>query len=80
MGCGVVPIVSRAGFNESICGNSDLVADDLFPETYASIVENIEQAGKWKSYSSFCYNRVVNNYTQSIISKKLIEYVAPLFN
>lgn len=80
MGCGVVPIVSKAGFNESICGNSNLVADDLFPETYASIVENIEHASKWKYYSSFCYDRVVNNYTQSIVSKKLIDYVTPLFD
>ena len=80
MGCGVVPIVSKAGFNESICGNIDLVADDLLPQTYMSIIEKIEREGKWGTYSTFCYNRVINNYTQSIVSKKLIGYVTPLFN
>jgi glycosyltransferase involved in cell wall biosynthesis len=79
MGCGVVPIVSKAGFNESICGNIDLVADDLLPQTYMSIIEKIEREGKWGTYSTFCYNRVINNYTQSIVSKKLIDYVTPLF-
>ncbi len=80
MGCGVVPIVSKAGFNESICGNTDLVADNLFPQTYMSIIEKIEREGKWGTYSNFCYNRVINNYTQSIVKSKLYSYVLPLFD
>ena len=79
MGCGVVPIVSTAGFNASICGNSDLVAKDLQPETYAHIIERIESQRLWGKYSEFCYNRVLNNYTQSKVNKKLISYVMPLF-
>lgn len=79
MGCGVVPIVSTAGFNASICGNANLVAKDLIPETYAEIIKKIEIEDRWKEYSVFCYNRVLDNYTQAIIKKKLISYVLPLF-
>lgn len=79
MGCGVVPIVSTAGFNASICGNTDLVAEDLKPETYAKIIKKIETERQWKKYSEFCYNRVLDNYTQSIVKEKLISYVMPLF-
>lgn len=79
MGCGVVPIVSTAGFNASICGNANLVAKDLIPETYAEIIKKIEIEERWKEYSVFCYNRVLDNYTQAIVKKKLISYVLPLF-
>ncbi len=80
MGCGVVPIVSRAGFNVSICGCTDLVANDIQVKSYSSIIQKIEDSKQWKSYSNLCYARVVNNYTQSIVSKKLVEYVMPLFD
>ncbi len=79
MGCGVVPIVSTAGFNESICGKGNLVANDLKPETYSNIIKTIEAENSWCGYSEFCYKRVINNYTQSIVKKKLLSYVLPLF-
>jgi len=80
MGCGVVPIVSTAGFNASICGCPDLVANDISADTFAEIVNKIEKEGKWRDYSKMCYDRVLSNYTQSIVSKKLISYVDPLFS
>lgn len=80
MGCGVVPIVSRAGFNASICGCPDLVADDFTPESYANIVDAIEKQNKWSEYSKSCYNRVMQNYTQSIVREKLLGCVMPLFD
>lgn len=80
MGCGVVPIVSTAGFNVSICQNPNLVAKDLKPETYAQIINKIETGKLWSKYSESCYDRVLNNYTQSIVKKKLISYVMPLFD
>lgn len=79
MGCGVVPIVSTAGFNASICGNTNLVASDLRPETYAEIIIKIESENKWSEFSDFCYKRVINNYTQAIVERKLLSYVLPLF-
>ncbi len=79
MGCGVVPIASRAGFNASICDSPDLIVDDVCPKSYAKVIQKIEDSKCWRFYSELCYSRVVNNYTQSIVSKKLIEYVMPLF-
>lgn len=78
MGCGVVPIVSTAGFNVSICGNKDLVVDTLKPEDYAQRIISIENSNKWNEYSNFVYNRILNNFTQSIVSKNLIRVVETL--
>ena len=79
MGCGVVPIASAAGFNASICGVPDLIAKDILPESYFRIIQNIEKDNRWAEYSDYCYNRILNNYTESIVSKKLIDYITPLF-
>lgn len=79
MGCGVVPIVSDAGFNESICGISDLVIKTINANNFANKIIAIEKKNLWKSYSEQVFQRVKENYTQKIVSKKLIEYVEPLF-
>lgn len=78
MGCGVVPIVSTAGFNRSICGDDFLVIDGIEASDYANKIIEIEKEHVWAKYSDEVYNRVKNNYTQSIVSKKLISYVEPL--
>lgn len=78
MGCGVVPIVSTAGFNRSICGDDFLVIDGIEASDYANKIIEIEEKKVWAKYSDEVYNRVKNNYTQSIVSKKLISYVEPL--
>ncbi len=78
MGRGVVPIVSTAGFNRSICGCQDLVVNSVNGKEFANKIIEIEDAQKWGEYSAFVYKRVLNNYTQSIVSKKLISYVTSL--
>lgn len=80
MGCGVVPVASTAGFNRSVCGNSDLIVSELNPVKYAEVISTIEATNRWKEYSMFCYNRVESNYTQSIVKRKLISSIIPLFN
>lgn len=79
MGCGVVPIVSNAGFNESICGIPELVMKSIAAQDFANKIIDIEKRNVWKDYSKLVYQRVKENYTQQIVSKKLIEYVNPLF-
>lgn len=79
MGCGVVPIVSNAGFNESICGIPDLVIKTIDAHLFANKIIDIEKQNQWKRYSEQVYQRVKDNYTQKIVSKKLIGYVEPLF-
>ena len=80
MGCGVVPIASTAGFNRSVCGNTDLIVPDIDPVKYAKVISTIETTNRWKEYSMFCYNRVESNYTQSIVKHQLISSIIPLFN
>ena len=78
MGCGVVPVVSTAGFNRSICGDDSLVVESLDPMAYANIILNIVDNGKWEEHSRRAYDRVIDNYTAGIVSKKLIGYLKSL--
>lgn len=79
MGCGVVPIVSTAGFNVSICGNKDLVVENLKADLFAQRIIEIERDKKWREYSEFVYNRTLNNFTQNIVGKNLINFIRPLW-
>ena len=72
MSCGVVPIVSKAGFNESIVGNSDLVISDFDPVLYANAINKIWGFGEWQKYSDMVYNRVLENYTENIVRESLL--------
>ena len=80
MGCGVVPIVSTAGFNASICGFPELVIDTISPERFADKIVEIEHGHSWAKWSEKVYQRIKENYTQKIVSKKLISYIEPLFD
>ena len=79
MGCGVVPIVSNAGFNSSICGCEDLVVSGINPQDYAYRILQIEKDGRWGFYSNYVYQRVLNNYTESVVGHQLIETVDRLY-
>lgn len=79
MGCGVVPIASTAGFNRSICGNENLIVEEVKAELFANKIIHIEKEEKWKEYSSFVYERILNNYTQNIVSKNLIRVTDSLY-
>lgn len=78
MGCGVVPIVSTAGFNRSICGMDTLVVDNLDANSFAHVIINIEQNDKWRYYSDKVYSRITDNFTQRIVSKNLVECISKL--
>ena len=64
MAFGVVPIVSNAGFNESICGDMRLVVNDLSPQAFAQRIMDIEQEGVWQELSQFVYKRVIDRFTE----------------
>jgi glycosyltransferase involved in cell wall biosynthesis len=78
MGCGVVPIVSKAGFNESIVGDKFLVLDQFNPLSYAQIISNIWSKKDWKRYSSEVYNRTISNYTESIVKSSFLNAYSSL--
>ncbi len=65
MAYGVVPIVSKAGFNESICGNPNLVVSDFSPQGFAEKIIEIEKTDSWSYFSHYVYDRVLNNYTEA---------------
>lgn len=79
MGCGVVPIVSNAGFNTSICGYNELVVNGITPRDYADIIIKIENDNEWAYYSNCVYQRVKDNYTEKIVGKKLITIINHLY-
>lgn len=79
MGCGVVPIVNNIGFNASVCGSMDLVVDSLAPQDYANKIIEIEEIHKWEELSKFVYNRVQENYTESIVGERLISTIYQLY-
>lgn len=79
MGCGVVPIVSRVGFNASICGNEELVVDDYSAVSYAKKIVEIESAKRWEQLSAEVYSRTKENFTESIVGNNLINIVEDLY-
>lgn len=78
MAFGVVPIVSNAGFNESICGDKHLVVYEFTPQAFAQKVMDIEQAGEWEYFSHFVYKRVIERFTEIQARdelKKVLNYI-----
>lgn len=64
MAFGVVPIVSKVGFNESISGDPKLVVSEFSPQGFADRIMEIEATGQWDRLSLFVYNRVVERFTE----------------
>lgn len=73
MSMGVVPIVSNAGFNASICGVKELVVKDINPRAFAEKIMEIEESGRWKELSLRVYNRFNENYTEEKALEKIRE-------
>lgn len=73
MAMGVVPIVSNAGFNASICGIPELVVKDITPRAFAEKIIRIEESGRWKELSQSVYNRFRDNYTEEKALEKIRE-------
>lgn len=78
MGCGVVPVVSTAGFNADICGIPELVLDTTEPEAYATAIIGILDKGRWEELSRRAFSRVESCFTKSIVAKRLIDYISSL--
>lgn len=73
MSCGLVPIASNSGFNRSVVGMDELIFQDFNCEDYANKIIQIWNSGNWPIYSQRMFDRIKNNYTESIVSKNLIE-------
>jgi glycosyltransferase involved in cell wall biosynthesis len=74
MGHGVVPIASKVGFNESVCGDKQLIMEFLSPESCAKQIEYIMDNQLWQEKSDFVYKRVITNFTERIVGNNLIDW------
>lgn len=73
---GVVPIVSTAGFNQSIVGRNDLIVKDtLNAKQYAFKIENIMVNYQWDELSKYVYERIQLNYTEDIVKERIIKAI-----
>jgi len=73
IGCGLVSVVSSAGFNRSIVGCDELVVDGTDPAKYAEIIYGIIKSNRFEKLSAAACERIEKNFTESIVSKKLLE-------
>lgn len=72
MGCGIVPIVSDAGFNRQVVNDDRLVIPVMNAVAYADAVYEIWTGGQWESRSRKMYLRVVENFTESRVREVLL--------
>lgn len=80
MAFGVVPIVSSAGFNQSICGDDRLVVSEFSEMGFANKIMEIESSGKWDYFSHFVYNRVIANFTEKQALESLKQVINALYS
>ena len=71
MSWGLVPVVSNNNFLPSIVGDDSLVVKENDANAYADCISNIIDKNLLSEKSRQMYNRVKENFTQSIVEKKL---------
>lgn len=73
MAWGVVPVVSRNNFLPSIVGDKYLVVEQIENASlYANIVKDIIERNRFGYYSDFVFNRVKNQFIQSVVESRLL--------
>lgn len=73
MGCGIVPIVSDAGFNRQVVNDDKLVVPHTNATAYADTICGIWENGAWESYSRKMYSRVAANFTENCVRRTLLK-------
>lgn len=75
MSFGIVPVVSNNNFLPSIVGNNRLVAKIIVADIYTQIITDVIESGDYESLSREMFERVQQNFTQSVVEKKLQEAI-----
>lgn len=73
MGCGIVPIVSNAGFNREVVGDDRLVVTCFDAAQYADVIYDIWANNQWESYSREMYLRVIGHFSEKSVKHTLLE-------
>lgn len=71
MSFGIVPVVSSNNFLPDIVKNPKLVSSDFDSNSYVNIISSIIDNGIYSSLSKEMFDRVQNNFTQSVVEKNL---------
>jgi len=72
MGCGVVPVVSEAGFNRQVVDDDTLVAPRPTAAAYADIVCRVWTSGEWEAYSRRMHARVAECFSEGSVRGTLL--------
>ena len=80
MSWGLVPVVSSNNFLPAIVGIPELVADGYNKELYISIISKLIDEDRIEEYSNLVYNRVKDNFTQSVVERKLEKELSAYWN
>lgn len=79
MSWGLIPLATNQGFNKSVINNDNLIVEDLSVESFTKALECLITEGNLLTLSKTSYTRVIENYTDKIVSNKLKEYYDSLF-
>lgn len=77
---GVVPIVSKCGFNREVVGRSEFVIQEFCAEKYADKIVSIWEGEQWKESSLFVSNRIKNEYSQKTAERNLLTAYSSIFS
>ena len=73
MAWGCVPVISNNNYLPDIVDDPNLVVYDFKPESYAKKIEEIIETMDIEQLSKKMYERVKNNFIQSVVEKNLCE-------
>lgn len=74
MSFGIVPLVSDIGFNRSIVNENQLVLDMDDPNNYVNkVIKIFNNPKKWKKLSNKMHSRIIENFTEEIVAKSLVD-------
>lgn len=80
MSWGLVPVVSENNFLPSIVGDERLIAKDFTAKSYSNIIEYILDNNQFDNISKNMYMRVKNNFTQTVVERKIERELTVFFN
>lgn len=80
MSWGLVPVVSSNNFLPSIVGDERLVAKDFEVQSFVRIFEEIIDNNMIDELSRKMYDRVKENFTQSVVERSLAQELNQFFN
>lgn len=79
MSQGLIPIVSDWHFNRAIVGNDRLVVNGYEPQAYADKIDEIISSSSIDVLSKQMYERVKQNFTESVVLEKVGDSLEKVF-